>query len=133
MAVKHAIIIGGGVAGPASALALSKMGVVCTIYELRESAATIGGAINLTPNALRVLDHFGILEQAMKLGCPCEKIEVFSVATGKRLGELPFGSEEIHGYSSLRICRTDLQQLMLSAVHEAAIEVQYNILEARCC
>jgi salicylate hydroxylase len=126
MAAKRAIIIGGGVAGPASALALSKIGITCTIYELREGAATIGGAINLTPNALRVLDHFGVLEKAMECGCPCEKIEMFSVATGRRLGELPFGSVELHGYSSLRICRTDLQQLMLSAVQDAGIEVQYN-------
>ena len=126
MVVKKAIIVGGGIAGPATALALSKSGITCTIYELREGAATIGGAINLTPNALRALDHFNLLETAMTLGCPCEEIEIFSVLTGRKLGDLPFGSVQHHGYSSLRICRTDLQEMMLSAVVKAGIEVQYN-------
>jgi salicylate hydroxylase len=126
MVVQTAIIIGGGIAGPGTALALSKIGITCTIYELRESPATIGGAINLTPNALRVLDHFGILETALKFGCPCEKLEIFSLSTGQKLGDLPFGNVEHHEYSSLRIGRTDLQQLMLSTVAEAGIQVQYN-------
>jgi len=91
---KKAIIIGGGIAGPASALALSKIGITSTIYEPREGAVTIGGAINLTHNVLRVL------EKAMGCGCSCEKIEMFSVATRISLGNF---IAKIHGYSSLRI------------------------------
>jgi salicylate hydroxylase len=126
MTVKSAIIIGGGIAGPAAAIALSQVGISCAIYELRDGPATIGGAVNLTPNALRILDHFGLLQKAMETGCPCEKIEIFSVATGQKLGDLPFGSAELHGYSSLRIRRRDLQQLLLSAVIEAGVDVHYG-------
>ena len=123
---KTAIIIGGGVAGPAAALSLTRAGVKCTVYELRDGPATIGGAINLTPNALRFLDYVGILEDALKLGCPTEVIEIFSVASGKRLGDLPFGSKARHGYSSLRIGRTNLQRLLLDAVRDAGVEVHFS-------
>jgi len=126
MSTKTAIIIGGGIAGPLTALALSEIGISCTIYELRDRPATIGGAINLTPNALRILDHFGLLQRALEFGCPCEKIEIFSVATGQKLGDLQMGSTEQYGYNSLRICRKDLQQLLLDAVGKAGVEVHYN-------
>ena len=51
---KTALIIGGGIAGCVAALTLSKLGIHCTIYELRDVPATIGGAVNLTPNALKI-------------------------------------------------------------------------------
>jgi salicylate hydroxylase len=126
MSQKTAIIIGGGVAGPALALCLARVGVTCTIYELRDSPATIGGAINLTPNALRFLDYVGLLSKASKLGCPTEVIELFSIASGKKLGDLPFGSVEKNGYSSLRIGRTDLQKMMLEAVRDAGVDVFFG-------
>jgi 2-polyprenyl-6-methoxyphenol hydroxylase-like FAD-dependent oxidoreductase len=88
--------------------------------------ATIGGAINLTPNVLRILDHFGLLPGVLEFGCPCEKVEIFSVVTGQKLADLPFGNVQQHGYSSLRICRKDLQQLLLDAIGETDVTIHYN-------
>lgn len=59
------LIIGRGVAGIASAIAISKQfstQVRIVIFEVREQAGDIGGAVNLTPNALRCLDILGVLD-----------------------------------------------------------------------
>jgi monoamine oxidase len=57
---KSCLIIGGGISGITAALSLSKIGIACTIYELRATPATIGGAVNLTPNALRLLEYLDV-------------------------------------------------------------------------
>jgi salicylate hydroxylase len=126
MGIKTAIIIGGGVAGPATACALANIGISCTIYELRPGPATIGGAINLSPSALRVLDHLGVFAAAHEIGFSCETVELFSMSSGKLLGNLPFGSVKKYGYASLRINRQKLQELMLAAALKAGAKVVYS-------
>jgi 2-polyprenyl-6-methoxyphenol hydroxylase-like FAD-dependent oxidoreductase len=126
MPTNSAIIIGGGVAGPATAIALQKIGIQCTIYELRPSPATIGGAIGLSPNAVRVLDNWGLYDEIAKIGFSYEKIEMFSLSSGKLLGQLPFGGKERFGYDSLRVGRSELQILMLRAAVDAGAEVKYG-------
>ncbi len=112
------LIVGGGIAGTAAALALSKIGISCTIYELRAIPATIGGAVNLTPNALRLLEDLDV----EVFGCPVDAIEIFSLDTGRKLGEIPFRKS---GHA-LRVVREDLQNALLSAVEKAGIPIIYS-------
>ncbi|MBB5084723.1 FAD-dependent oxidoreductase [Nonomuraea endophytica] len=60
MTVEHALIIGGGIAGTATAMALQRGGVAATVYEAyRTTADGVGGALTLAPNgrnALRQID-----------------------------------------------------------------------------
>src|ERR1700712_721930 len=114
---KSCIIIGGGIAGISAALALSKIGVNCTVYELRAEPSTIGGAVNLTPNALRLLEFLDVEVS----GCRVDSIEIFSLHTGKLLGELPFKKFG----PALRILREDLLRALLTAVDKKGITVMY--------
>jgi 2-polyprenyl-6-methoxyphenol hydroxylase-like FAD-dependent oxidoreductase len=84
------LILGGGVAGLTSALALTKFappGLVPTIrvFEIRPVPATIGGAVNLTPNALRLLDRLGALEIIREKGYgeTINAVEVFDIYSNK--------------------------------------------------
>ena len=127
------IILGGGISGLTTALALTKFappGKVpkIDIYEIRPVPATIGGAVNLTPNALRLLDHLGALPiiQERDYGRPIDYLEVFDVYTGK-LAESDFKGKEGKGigdppYKALRITRGDALKGVL-----AAVEKQENI------
>ena len=53
-------ILGGGVAGLASAIFLSKQGHEVTIVERNNYINELGAGIQITPNAIRVLDALGI-------------------------------------------------------------------------
>jgi salicylate hydroxylase len=117
---KSCLVIGGGIAGISAALSLTKIGIQCTIYELRTTPSTIGGSINLTPNALRLLEYLDVDLEGY--GCRVDAIEIFSLHTGQKLAELPcqkFGP-------SLRILREELLQALLRAAGKRGIEVVYD-------
>jgi salicylate hydroxylase len=98
------------------------------IFEIRPTPATIGGAVNLTPNALRLLDHLGALPiiRERDYGRTIDYLEVFDVYSGK-LAESDFSGPTGKGigdppYKALRITRGDALKGVL-----AAVEAQENI------
>ncbi|KAF2645433.1 FAD/NAD(P)-binding domain-containing protein [Massarina eburnea CBS 473.64] len=129
------IILGGGIAGLTTALALTKYAPTSqpppniTIFEIRPEPATIGGAVNLTPNALRLLSHLGALDEirTRNYGKECEAVEVFDLYSGAKLAESSFRGPDGNGlgdppFKALRITRGDSLKGVL-----AAIEKQPNI------
>ncbi|MBI3187722.1 MAG: FAD-dependent monooxygenase [Gammaproteobacteria bacterium] len=56
-------ILGGGVAGVSSAIALKQKGFDVSIYERHESASNIGAGIVVWPNAAYVLEQLGVLNE----------------------------------------------------------------------
>lgn len=123
------LVLGGGIAGVAVALALSHEltpivpDLKITIYELREFPSTSGGAINLTPVAQRHLDKLGVIEELDKMGpeggIPVDGIQYFSVHSGRKMGCVDFAGKDGKGYGgfkgrrTMRIC---LQLAMLACV-----------------
>jgi len=57
---RTALIIGGGIAGPVTAMALQKAGFDATVYEARPEPADGGGGFSLAPNGLAALDVLGL-------------------------------------------------------------------------
>ncbi|KAH7402020.1 hypothetical protein DE146DRAFT_735306 [Phaeosphaeria sp. MPI-PUGE-AT-0046c] len=94
-----------------------------TIYEIRPEPATIGGAVNLTPNALRLLSHLGALDEirARKYGAACSAVEVFDLYTNSKIAESSFGGPDGNGlgsppFTALRITRGDALKGVLAAI-----------------
>jgi FAD-dependent urate hydroxylase len=55
-----AIIIGGGIAGPVTAMALRQAGIEAAVYEAYpKSAEGLGGGMSIAPNGLDALDAIG--------------------------------------------------------------------------
>lgn len=132
-------IVGAGIAGLASALALTKWLSELpdiTIIEIRRQPSTIGGAVGLTPNAQRCLHHLGVLQhiQAKRLGVEVDKIELLSTYNGAKLGHIDFkgaGSEDDGvgdpPFKGLRIMRADLLQSLIECTQEHRnIKLEYN-------
>lgn len=61
-------IIGGGIGGLATAIALRQFGFEPEVYEQAPVLLDVGAAIALWPNATRVLTHLGLAEKI--LPCP---------------------------------------------------------------
>jgi len=98
------LILGGGVAGLTTALALTKFASasLCptiTIFEIRSEPGTVGGAINLTPNALRLLDYLGVLPiiKQRRYGIIVNAVEVFSIYHLRKLAESSFRGPKNEG------------------------------------
>ncbi len=72
---EHSVaIIGAGLAGLSLALALHQQNIPCTIYESRPAPLNIGGAVMLSPNALKVLDALKLYSSAKTKGYSFEKL-----------------------------------------------------------
>lgn len=69
-------IIGGGITGLTTALALQKLGMQSTVYEQSESITQIGAGIWLQPNAVKVLQWLGIKERMVEAGAELLKMEI---------------------------------------------------------
>jgi salicylate hydroxylase len=127
------LILGGGIAGLTTALSLTKYAPRSspppniTIYEIRPEPATIGGAVNLTPNALRLLSHLGALDEirAAHYGAECLAVEVFDLYTNKKIAESSFRGPHGKGlgeppFTALRITRGEALKGVLAAISKHA-------------
>ncbi|KAF2702929.1 FAD/NAD(P)-binding domain-containing protein [Pleomassaria siparia CBS 279.74] len=127
------VILGGGIAGLTTALALTKyVPPDCappqiTIYEIRPAPATIGGAVNLTPNALRLLSALGALDEirARDFGKECQAVEVFDLYSGVKVAESSFRGNDGKGlgeppFTALRITRGEALEGVLAAIAKCA-------------
>lgn len=133
MPINKVLILGGGIAGISAALALRKLSeqspdihINVTVYEIRPSPSTIGGAINLTPNALRYLEHLNVLPKLESRGCPVPSIEIFSHRTGAKLGALIFKAKDDVGHAAMRIQRGELLDALLQTAQDSGIEIKFN-------
>jgi len=113
MSIKNAVIIGGGVAGPATALALLKAGIPSTVYEEYGSTAEgVGGVLAVAPNGLNALGVIGVDIGA--LGQPIQR-QVMADGSGKRWFE--FG-----GLPGLPASRVVWRSELHRALHDHALE-----------
>lgn len=76
---RKALIIGGGVAGPAVALFLKRAGLDVEVFEARSTAEEDAGFfLNLAPNGMNVLKTLGIDRRIEPDGFPATGIAFFN-------------------------------------------------------
>lgn len=86
-AVRTAAVVGGGIAGPVTALALRKAGIEATVYEAyTDTADGIGGMLMLAPNGLDALRVVGVGVDRGLAGLPIRGM-VMTDGRGRRIGE----------------------------------------------
>ncbi|RDW69546.1 hypothetical protein BP6252_08566 [Coleophoma cylindrospora] len=126
--IKKVIIVGGGMAGLIAALQLTRQnGFACTVYELRDAPTTLGGAIGIPCNGLRLLHRLGIYDALLARGAQTPRVEMHS-SRGASLGFMDVASwnQEHTGFGYLRIKRVDLLEILLDAVEKAQIPIRYS-------
>jgi 3-hydroxybenzoate 6-monooxygenase len=111
------LIIGGGIGGMTTALALARAGFAAHIVEKSPQFGEIGAGIQLAPNALRVLDDLGVLSPLAALAVRPRSLVFMHADTGRHLTTLAFGEpfERRYGYAYIVMHRGDL----LTVLHQA--------------
>lgn len=69
-------ILGGGIAGLSTAIALQKLGYEYTVYEAAKSIAPVGAGLGLGANAIKALEHLGIAEEVIAKGRELESFDI---------------------------------------------------------
>ncbi|KAE8139736.1 hypothetical protein BDV38DRAFT_291018 [Aspergillus pseudotamarii] len=121
---ENVAIIGAGLSGLTLALALHRQSIPCTVYEARSAPLDIGGAIMLSPNALRILDILGIYQRIRPEGFEFDHL-YFRSPDNELIDSFEFGHIK-YGYHGLRIYRHVLIKELSEMVTQANIPVHYN-------
>ncbi|WP_329216908.1 FAD-dependent monooxygenase [Streptomyces sp. NBC_01485] len=88
------LVIGGGIAGTAAALALHKAGLEVAVYEAHpDSAEDIGAFLTLASNGLRALAQLDATPAVTALGFPLTSMRVVD-ATGAEVAHVPLGEAD---------------------------------------
>jgi FAD-dependent urate hydroxylase len=123
---KKALIAGGGIAGPVTAMALQRAGMESVVYEAYTGGAEDAGAfLTFASNgldALRTIDaHHLVLEK----GFPTPRMEIQS-GTGKHLGVVPNGGTLPDGTVSHTLKRSDLYRTLRDEAVRRGARVEYG-------
>ncbi|WP_039952556.1 FAD-binding protein [Bartonella melophagi] len=114
------IIIGAGIAGLSSALALAQKGIASVLIEKRKQFDSIGAGIQLTPNVTRILARWGVLNKLIELGLKPHFLELkdgISLKTHLHIDLINL-SEKRWKAPYITIHRADLQKVLYNAVLE---------------
>lgn len=118
----HALIVGGGIAGPATALALRQREIEAVVLE-RRAAASGGSWITVSPNGLDALDVLGVLPQVRAVGVP-STTNVMLGATGRTLGRIALGRARPDGLTALTVRRSEVAAVLRAAAVAAGAEIR---------
>lgn len=126
--MKQIAIIGGGITGLTTAIALNKLGISNAVYEQAAQLSAVGAGIWLQPNALRVLDYLGIGQAIRSNGIPLDKVDItnqnlkpFKTTDSKLL-------KDNQGNSIISIHRGNLQRILQEALPKDQLNLAYRYL-----
>ncbi|GAB3746864.1 FAD-dependent monooxygenase [Nocardiopsis nanhaiensis] len=106
------MVIGGGIGGLATALALRRIGWTATVLERSPCFGEVGAGMSQSPNALRALDALGVGDRVRAVGVPFYGPFELRLPSGRRLVTAPHGSTS----PLLGFHRSDLHRVLLESV-----------------
>ncbi|MBX2878153.1 MAG: FAD-dependent monooxygenase [Saprospiraceae bacterium] len=107
------IIIGGGIAGLTTAIALEQQGIDTHVYEAQSSLGVAGAGIWMATNAMQVFERLGLADDIKQRGMPLDKIEIadYRLKTIQATSQLLF--VEAYGFSVTSILRSRLRDTLV--------------------
>lgn len=117
------LIIGGGIAGLSTAIALDRAGIDATVYEAYDRSADNRGVyLTLAVNALDAVRALDL--DVSTLGFETPRMTITS-GSGKRLGELPYGTHA-EGLVSRTVKRADLYRALRDRAIDCGVRIEYG-------
>ncbi|WP_172421698.1 FAD-dependent oxidoreductase [Enemella evansiae] len=118
------IVVGGGIGGLGAAYALSRAGLRVRVLERGASFGEVGAGIQLAPNCTRILNDYGLLDEARSLGVVPDAMVMRDALDGDELTRLDLRDlERRYGFPYLVIHRSDLHAMLLRACERSGVEL----------
>jgi 3-hydroxybenzoate 6-monooxygenase len=119
------IVVGGGIGGLSAAFALTRKGLRVRVLERAREFGEVGAGIQIAPNCTRILNAYGLLAEAKRLGVLPEQMVMKDATDGTVLTGLDLRDmERRYGTPYMVIHRCDLHGLFLRACQEAGVDLR---------
>lgn len=114
------VIVGAGIGGLASAVALGLRKHSVQVLEQAQAFAEVGAGVQLGPNVTRVLQAWGLGTELDAVACRPDRLVVRSALTGAEISSLPLGRSNVERYGApyVTIARPDLHSMLLAKAQE---------------
>ncbi|MDX5417783.1 MAG: FAD-dependent monooxygenase [Hymenobacteraceae bacterium] len=109
-----AIVIGGGIGGLCTALALQKAGIETTVYEAAPKFRGLGAGVGLAANAMQGLARLGVMDDVVARGKQLDALVIFD-EHGHEISNMDTRKlSNKYGINNFVIHRADLHEVLLS-------------------
>jgi 3-hydroxybenzoate 6-monooxygenase len=114
------LIVGGGLGGLSTALALGKKGIPVRLLEQSEQIGAIGYGIQMGPNVFRAFRQLGIADAVRAKSHFPSALLMLDAYSGEQLAAVPFDAAFMQWFSDpyVAIHRVDLHNIFLDACRE---------------
>lgn len=120
-------VIGGGMGGLTAAIALTKIaGVHVTVFEQARKLGDVGAGVTVAPNAQRVLDRLGLLDEVKLAGATPEGPGVYLDANGTLVAEAAW-EDSAKRYQNVGMYRPDLVDVLTRAVPAESVRLGHRL------
>jgi 2-polyprenyl-6-methoxyphenol hydroxylase-like FAD-dependent oxidoreductase len=117
----RALIIGGGIAGPALALFLERSGIESAVFEAYPRTDDVGGGFQIAPNGLRVLTELGLADSLLAAGHPSRDM-CFKNHRGRIIGLV----ETRRAGPAVNVNRAALHRILRAEMDRRGIATHYE-------
>ncbi|QIS09492.1 FAD-dependent oxidoreductase [Nocardia arthritidis] len=125
--MKKALIIGGGIAGPVTAMALQKAGLEPVIYEAYHEVAgeQLGAYLTVAVNGLQALSQIDVDPVVTGVGHPTDTLSFFTSAN-KHIADVPVGGTLPDGTVTHSVKRRDLYRALTDEAVRRGIRFEFD-------
>jgi len=125
-----AIVIGGGIGGMSSAIALEKAGIDVNVYEAVQEMKPVGAAISIWPNGVKCLNALGMKAALRELGGNMAYMAYHDATTGapltrfsmaplvQQVGEFPYP-----------VARAELQAMLIDTFGRERVQFGKRVIQ----
>ncbi len=122
-----AVIVGGGIGGLCTAIALQQTGIEATVYEAAPELRPVGAGVGLAANAIQGLQRLGVSDKVIARG---EQLEALVIFDEHRNVISNFDTKPLskrYGVNNFVIHRADLHEVLYNQLQPSSL-----VLNKRC-
>jgi salicylate hydroxylase len=125
----HAIVIGAGIGGLAAAIAMRRAGLDVSVYEQAAAIGEVGAGIQISPNASRLLQRYGLGDAMARVAVRPAAIVHRRWQDGRELSRQPLGDsiESRYGAPYYHFHRADLIGLLAQAFGSETLALGHRL------